>query len=49
MIRDNMTLPEYLIELVKYQSLSLPWAFTISAPPVKETKLHERFHIVTKP
>ena len=28
----------YLINLVRYQSLSLPWAFTISAAPLKKTK-----------
>ena len=34
----------YLLQLVKYQSLSLPWEFTISVPPVKKKNLHERFH-----
>ena len=31
-----MYLSVYLLRLVKYQSLSLPWAFTISTPPVKK-------------
>ena len=43
MIRDDIALCQslvYMFQLVIYQSLSLPWAFIISASPVKKANLH---------
>ena len=31
----------HLFQLVRYQSLSLPWAFTISVHPVKKTYIND--------
>ena len=51
-IKDGTTsLSVYLFRQVKYQSLSLPWAFTkfqfFLSKKKKQTNLHKRFHTVT--
>ena len=50
-VRDGMTFVSvYFFRLVKYQSLSLPWAFTkfqFLLSKKKKTNLHKRFHTVT--
>ena len=52
-IKDGMTsVSVYLFRQVKYQSLSLPRAFTkfhfLLSKKKKQTNLHKRFHTVTK-
>ena len=42
MIRDNMNLCQVLVQLTS----QIP--ILVTAPPVKKTNLHERFHTVTK-
>ena len=50
MIRDDMILCRctYSSKWNIYQSLLLPWAFSISVPLSKKTNLHERFYTVKK-
>ena len=38
-VGDDVAVLMYLVQLVKYQSLSQPWAFSFSATPVNENKL----------